>query len=115
MLTEDQLWEWEILAGAATAPPWTQECLDADSDCWQVPEPLVSVASDGDYLNLENATFIVASREAVPQLIAEVRRLREVSVVALMKVRALKDEVERLAPYLKPTDARSSGASKHPL
>lgn len=44
-----------------TPGPWTAECMDADTDCWQVPEPLVSCGSDGDYLNEANARLIAAA------------------------------------------------------
>ena len=115
MLTEEQLAEWEQLANEATPGPYNIGLPGGPAGpFWSAMNQMGNVVAC-QITSAENAAFLQASREAVPALIAEVRRLREVSVVALMKVRALKDEVERLAPYLKPTDARSSGASKHPL
>ncbi len=102
-VSNDELDEWEALAGAATPGPWFERRLDDSyaaslvavstapgsgaNERWpdfasgelvagtlvQFPERYVDVADDRWD---ENARFIAVSREAVPRLIAEVRRLR---------------------------------------
>lgn len=92
-ITDDQLGVWEDLAAAATDGPWwTTEDLDDSSD-----SPAIGVAAgpssgyasmvvvtpgDASYDAGEatareaDAVFIAAARDAVPALVAEVRRLR---------------------------------------
>lgn len=82
MLTDEQLAEWERLANEAMPGPWEcdyssgsvnscapQFLLDDEGPLW--------VADYGSTANEQNGEFIAAAREAVPELIAEVRRLRE--------------------------------------
>ena len=56
------------MADRVTVGPWSAQCLDEETDCWQVPEPLISASasSDGDYLDRVNAEFIAAAREGWP-------------------------------------------------
>jgi hypothetical protein len=82
-VTPERIAELWALCDAATPGPWTFECLDAGSDeddasggCWQVPEPLVTASSEGDYLNGRNAWFIAAARTALPEALDEIERLR---------------------------------------
>lgn len=87
MITDDKLREWEELADKATPGPW-QACngysfpgavIEGISEQHKVDV----VVDDGSYdewgtgvQKKEDASFIAASREAVPALIAEVRELR---------------------------------------
>lgn len=88
-MTEKELAEIEALANAATPGPWKQE------DSWVVTEdfdneafvegvegsvcPVVGMwVYDRELLlDPDDARFIAAARTAVPQLIAEVRRLNK--------------------------------------
>lgn len=75
MITDEQLAEWEKLANAATPAPWAA-LFEND-----VATPdLVCVAKCPSYVGVPfsaNQAFIAAAREAIPALIAEVRRLRQ--------------------------------------
>ena len=84
MIPEEKLKEWERLAAEATPGPW--EAVDEE------PWVALYVANKGEdadgvwladfsrYRNNANAKFCAASREAIPALIEEVRRLRERAV-----------------------------------
>ena len=67
-MTEERLAELEALAEAATQGPWTRRLgvVKADTD-----------AKICHFIRSNNAAFIGAAREAVPELIAEIRRLWE--------------------------------------
>lgn len=85
-MTEDELAALEVLTEAATPGPW--EWLDydlhavsvANDDPWDPAPGQKIIVTDGGAYPPENAdaTFIAATRTAVPALIAELRRLREV-------------------------------------
>ena len=84
-ISETKLSEWEALATAATRGPW--EAWSSDGKEWNVSAP------DGDCIahrvcgnlgmdlgtdDADVAKFIAASRTAVPELIQEVRRLKDI-------------------------------------
>lgn len=68
MKTEQELSILEALANAATPPPW---------DVHEVPGYGYwdGDGFDGKFWDMADAAFIAAARTAVPELIAEVRRL----------------------------------------
>lgn len=82
MMTDEQLQEWSVLAEAATPGPWKsgwnwQDTISDGKSAWgegpvHVGEKLSQVAPQA----IADAAFIAAAREAVPALVAEVRRLR---------------------------------------
>lgn len=79
MIAPEKLAEWKGLAGKATPSPWTipddyTHTLDS-----AVQECLVQCWSDDD------AAFIAAARQAVPELVGEVERLRS-ALVAIASV-----------------------------
>lgn len=82
-LTPERLDELDALANAATKGPWewSMYATTPYSLQWSI-QPGVLIADgldgtpDGDEIDRANAAFIAASREAVPALTAEVRRLR---------------------------------------
>jgi hypothetical protein len=75
--------EWERLAAAATPGPWrhrtTSDPTGEQYSCVTASErapgrsPRTIIVGDTDYTD---AAFIAAARDAVPALVAEVRRLR---------------------------------------
>lgn len=71
-MTDDRLTELAALAEAAMPPEWEVQRFPGRSDVWSVAinEPVCQLCSP------EDATFIAAAREAVPELLAEVRRMR---------------------------------------
>ncbi len=88
-LFPDQLSSLEALVDGATAGPWTAVTLPLRSMIVPVGVPAaVTIADVHQYASdlgpdhaqrAANAAFIATSREAVPALLAEVRRLREAS------------------------------------
>lgn len=50
---------------------WHAVCLDEETDCWIVPEAMVSAGSDGDFPNAANAHLMAAS----PDLLRALRGL----------------------------------------
>ncbi len=120
MMTDDELDRLDALAQAATPGPWLQgmwsgRCERPDHS---VPHPgapectytqylrtypqalryvsvapnvtLIGGSDEGPWLDAPNAAFIAASREAVPALVAEVRRLR----VELAILEAVADSID---------------------
>lgn len=88
-ITAAQLAEWDRLGRAATPGPWHhgetdgQEAITAsDSYGLLAMEPTASSAASGSWSiyggddAVADFAFIAAAREAVPALIAEIRRLR---------------------------------------
>jgi hypothetical protein len=75
-VTDDQLTAWERVCERATPGPWSvltgSSCKHVCSDNGQFQTGCIGFDGNGD----STATFIALAREAVPQLIAEVRRLR---------------------------------------
>lgn len=95
-LTEQELARLEALAQAATPGPWKYECYESGTRCVGTgssdpvraiyenmmvlcdccpPSALHWVCAEHDDQERQDLTFIAASREAVPALVAEVRRL----------------------------------------
>ncbi len=77
-MTPAQLEELKKLCAAATPGPWRSESYGGETGC--VSEIYtIATGDDGDRENAmtkETASFIAAARTAVPELIAEVERLR---------------------------------------
>jgi hypothetical protein len=83
MIPPEQLNKWQQLADAATEGPW--ECFRNPNKGFRHYWHVRSSASDEDILDinaekedLADLDFIAAAREAVPALIAEVKRLRDI-------------------------------------
>lgn len=94
MVTEEQLAEWERLTEAATEGPWDVMTREQ----WEEGFPF---CADGTNpytfpvdIDAPDAAFIAAAREAVPALVAEVRRLR-----ALLEDAADEKWLERAKAY----------------
>ncbi len=77
-MTPTDLDELERLAREATPGPWRYFVYDEVWGVSRVERPRRSICQCRYGANdVENARFIAASREAIPALCAEVRRLRE--------------------------------------
>jgi hypothetical protein len=77
-MTDNELDRLQALVDAATKGPWEYHDRGTNYD-WDVTGPRcldLSGYVKGMFWNRENAAFIAASRDAMPALIAEVRRLR---------------------------------------
>ena len=120
MITDEQLAEWESLAGAATAGPWTyedgnvfcgpiadarHEALMAKVKAWKPgakagpptpvdPRELVAQIPQENPDVSANEVFIAASREAVPALVAALREARAL----LRDVDVWQRDVQELMP-----------------
>lgn len=69
----------EARCNAATPPPWQARCRDASGGDswflgWEIEGP--PEAERGQFERGADARFVACAREDIPQLIAEVRRLR---------------------------------------
>jgi hypothetical protein len=77
-MTEQELLDLEALASQATAGPWKMCHSISGGEVWTRDTQV------GDFINKKNgaadAIFIAAAREAVPALIAEVRRLKAIDI-----------------------------------
>lgn len=100
-MTPERLAELKALAEKATRGPWSvswlrgalrQICRNVDPDCFWCPDDGEDTAS-ALTPDKHDAEFIAASRVAVPELIAEVERLRNQT-----------DNVERIAAWLEKID-----------
>lgn len=91
MISDEKLKEWERLANDATRGPWFacggMVCtVDSNDNRDTCPEPRIHCAElkcfngrlNGNKIVFPDQKFAAAAREAVPALIAEVRRLQEV-------------------------------------
>lgn len=79
-MTDEQLAEWERLAAAATPGPWEAiPTVDADFATIKTRGKLgwMQYHEYDPGIDATDAAFVAAAREAVPALVAEVRRLRE--------------------------------------
>lgn len=77
MISKKQLVEWERLANKATEGPWR---VCADTLCRHKPADILDCpypCEDGIIASQNDLEFIAAAREAVPALIAEVRKLQK--------------------------------------
>jgi hypothetical protein len=89
MITDEMLSEWEAMAAKATPGPWSHKAgilkhyvYSENGDLGFSLQELHPM--DGrEWATAETSDFIAASREAVPELIAEVRRLRDVAKFAI--------------------------------
>jgi hypothetical protein len=83
MITPEQLAEWKKLAAEATSGPWEFRATPDSSGIQFVVAPNGPKSSQGfefiaaDCSHKNNGQFIAAAREALPMLIEEVERLRE--------------------------------------
>lgn len=91
----------EALCERATGAPWTVDLDDAkahgDQPRVESSNGLICVAGNAVAEDWQqhhaNAAFIAASREAVPELIAEVRRLREALETSLSTMLESRDRL----------------------
>jgi hypothetical protein len=72
-MTDAELDDLQALSDAAT--PWPWEVTEANDKSWWVWCFSILVADVGD--READARFIVAARKAIPELIREVKRLRQ--------------------------------------
>ena len=79
VMTDADLDRWEKLAAEATPGPWIRgmehECVSHICS----GRAVIFEIKDSSFIcdkHIENRAFVAASREAVPALVAEVRRLR---------------------------------------
>lgn len=75
-MTNDELDRLQALADEATAGPWTAAATVDEYGQRLHTVDVLPLTTFGE-IELNDAAFIAASRDAVPALIAEVRRLRE--------------------------------------
>lgn len=71
-VTDEELNELEALANEATPGPWRVTADPVVSINVEAPSTFIAI----DYWE-RDANFVVAARDALPRLIAEVRQLRE--------------------------------------
>lgn len=85
-MTPEEIERLKALAEKATPGPWTERSFDECQRCIVAPldgkrRPLLAIVSIGpgslDPTGTSNPAFIAATREAVPALIAELERARE--------------------------------------
>jgi hypothetical protein len=78
-VTDERLSELDALADAATPGPWLDKHWHDDEE---MPHTVVYCGPPGArrrmvrFVNLDDAAFVAAARAAIPELVAEVRRLR---------------------------------------
>lgn len=106
-ITDDRLAEIERLANAATEGPWISDSHEIYGAYGNGPEFWNRrMAEDGEFVWIgetcalgaaddANASFIAASRSAVPELLDEVRRLRQ----QVEQVRPVASEIVALMAY----------------
>lgn len=111
-MKQDELDRLEALAKAATPGPWYQ-VYEGSSD-WTVYGPdddVKSVANLHRWHQVEcpDAAFIVAARDAVPALVAEVRRLRALVEAAFIEGQeSSKTDRDDMAWYWPQSHARKA-------
>jgi hypothetical protein len=71
-MTDAELDELEALSYRATPPPW--DVIPADNEWWVMCFSLTVAAT---YTRQDDAELIAAMRNKLPELIREVRRLRQ--------------------------------------
>lgn len=76
MIDEKQLAEWEALANAASPGPWTTNGKVVRQYSDETSKVIAYINSEDDHPWGDDALLVAAARTAVPELIAEVRRLR---------------------------------------
>jgi hypothetical protein len=81
-MTDEELARIEALANAATPGPWE---VRAHDDLFAVKGQsgwVASMDADTSAADASNSEFIAAARDAVPALVAEVKRLRRIESLA---------------------------------
>jgi len=93
-MTEDDLRELEELANRATPGPWEARQNPRSASLWHVTAIGNFAASIDGLLCRRDAEFIATARDAMPELIAEVRRLRRQlrNVYGVMSEAGISDE-----------------------
>jgi hypothetical protein len=76
MIDEKQLAEWEALANAASPGPWTTNGKVVRQYSDETSKVIAYINSEDDHPWGDDALLVAAARTAMPELIAEVRRLR---------------------------------------
>lgn len=97
-MTEQELQRLEALEQAATGAPWSEFCESGDwwvsrKDEFDGPGDWVFNSNTDFWNKQEDVDFVVAARNALPALIAEVRRLRAI----IAQIEARRDELARRA------------------
>lgn len=96
-MTAEQLQKYTNLAEAATPGPWWVNRYATDMSCTEhevgIRTDDMILASLGiDDVAMPDASFIAAARDAVPALVAEVRRLQaELAAVPVGAIRHMRD------------------------
>lgn len=87
-MTEEAFKKLEALRAAAPPGPWALEIVDplqlkyGETHYHRAPDRIVNgdesifINDSGEYSTMEACEFVVAAHAAVPELIAEIRRLR---------------------------------------
>lgn len=124
-MTDERLVELEGLAGAATPGPWKAtegemckeyfQVIDVPTGCEIIDKENGGCASDpcpdDVFFSPENARFIAAARTAVPELLAEVRRLRGMYLDLLevadrhVPIREMPDAADEARDWREPATA----------
>lgn len=83
-MTDEELTKLEALSSAATPGPWSEFCESGDwwvsqKDEFDGPHAWVFNSNTDFWNKQEDVDLTVAARNALPALVAEVRRLRAVS------------------------------------
>jgi len=82
VITEEELARLECLTAAATKGPWVANSGGYDPP-WVSAEVEDGLATICSRLNSDkDADFVAAARDAVPKLVAEVRRLRAIGLMS---------------------------------
>ena len=81
-LTPEQLQQWRALAERATPGPWRN---GADPSHFDAPEVTDDKTFSYWITKDADAAFVAAAREAVPQLLHEVERLRGIEAIAKLE------------------------------
>ena len=82
MITDERLDEWERLCADAVSPgPWA---YDENREVVSCPLGTWSRGVVAHVTNSKNGEFVATSRDAMPALIAEVRRLRKRDLAATL-------------------------------
>jgi len=86
-MTDEELARIEALANAAAPGPWEIRTHDELYAVKGQAGWVASMDADTSSADAANAFFIAAARDAVPALVAEVRRLRAAAAVAMDAMR----------------------------
>ncbi len=105
-MTSDELNALDALCAAATPGPWSSASQREDGATfdWYWVEAPTNGNVTSDHLDMDDATFIAAARTALPALIAEVRRLRDM-VADLTTWRDRHDDVKQACQRAEAAEA----------